>query len=308
MPIEKQKFLWSDGKMVPWDEARVHVSCWSLHYGVGVFEGLRAYEGDKNSYVVRLEDHVDRLLNSAKIYMINVPYSKQQLMQGTIDSVKSNNLKSCYIRPIVFLDAMVELGLNPGATPVRAAIYAIPFGRYLGADALEKGIRCGTSSWRRNAPYIMPTEAKCCGNYANSYLAKQEALRNGYAEAIMLDPRGYVSEGSAENIFVVKDGAISTPPVSASILKGITRDCVMKIAKSEKLELVERDINRAELYTADEVFFSGTGGELTPITEIDQRKVGSGVRGPVCKRMQDVYFGAVTGKDKKYKGWVTQVY
>ena len=305
--FDKQKYLWSDGKIVDWESAQVHVSCWSLHYGVGFFEGLRAYEGKDNTYIVRLGEHVDRLFNSAKIYGIQIPYTKEEISKGIIDTVAKNKLKSCYIRPIVFLGEMKALGLNPESTQVRAAVFAIPFGHYLGADCLEKGISCKTSSWRKHSPFIVPVHSKCIGNYANVYLEKQEAQKDGYAEAIVLDERGFVCEGSAENIFMVKDGKVSTPN-GASVLLGITRQCVLDICKEEGIALVERDIARDELYTADEVFLTGTAGELTPVTKIDNRVIGSGSRGPVCKKVQEIFFSAVTGKSKKHSKWVTPVY
>ena len=293
--------------MVKWDDANVHVSCWSLHYGVGFFEGLRAYEGKTNTHIVRLEDHVERLFNSSKIYGIEIAYSKKEISGGIVECVKKNKLKSCYIRPIVFLGEMKALGLDPGETRVRVAIFSIPYGHYLGADALEKGVSCKTSSWRKHTHFIVPVHAKCTGNYANAFLQKQEAAKDGYAEAVVLDDRGFVCEGSAENIFVVKDGKISTPG-SASMLTGITRQCVFDICGDEGIDIIERDIARDELYTADEVFFSGTAGDLTPVTRIDDRVIGSGARGPVCRKIQDVYFGAVTGKNTRYQHWITPVY
>jgi branched-chain amino acid aminotransferase len=248
------------------------------------------------------------MFNSAKIYLMKIPFTREQFVQGMIDTIKANKLKGGYIRPIAYWGPMKELGLKPKDTPVWAGIFTIPFGRYLGPDALEKGIKCCVSSWTRHHPNIMPAEAKCCANYANSMLASKGAVMDGYDEAILLDPNGYVSEGPGENIFLVHDGILSTPSLSSSVLPGITRDSIITIAKDQGLTVKEEVVTRGQLYIADEVFFTGTAGEVTPITEIDHRTIGEGKRGPVTKKLQETYFDAVQGKDKKYKAWVTPVY
>jgi branched-chain amino acid aminotransferase len=306
--FEDIKFLWHNGKIIPKEEFKLPLWTWTLHYGAGVFEGLRFYEGNDNSYIVRPNDHIGRMFDSAKIYMMKIPFTQEQIIQGMKDSIKANKQKGGYIRPIAYFGPMKELGLKPKETPIWVGIFTIPFGRYLGEDALEKGIRCCVSSWTRHHPNIMPPEAKCNANYANSMLASRGAMLDGYAEAIMLDPLGYVSEGPGENIFLVKDGVIRTPPLASSVLPGITRDCVMKIAKNQGVVVKEEIVTRGQLYIADEIFFTGTAGEVTPITEIDHRTIGSGKRGPITKKLQEIYFNAVTGKDPKYKDWIMKVY
>ncbi len=308
MSFDSIKFIWHNGKVIPKEEFKLPLWTWTLHYGAGVFEGLRFYKGKNNSFIVRAEDHMRRFLNSAKIYTIKVKYGVDELVQGIIETIRANKQDEGYIRPIAYYGPMKELGLKPVHTPVWVGIFTIPFGRYLGADALEKGITCCISSWTRHRPNIMPPLAKCGANYANSMLASKEAVRNGYDEAIMLDERGLVSEGPGENLFIVKDNTLITPPLAASVLDGITRDCIMRIARDEGVCVVERDVMRAELYVADEVFFTGTAGEVTPITSIDGRIVGSGKRGELTKKLQDIYFSAVTGKNPKYKEWVTPIY
>ena len=306
--MKKPKYIWHDGKIMPWEKAVTHVATWTLHYGVGVFEGMRAYEGKGNSYIVRLGDHVQRLIESAKIYQIPLKYSKNQIEEAVLEIVRKNEHKSCYIRPLLFYGEMEKLGLDPGKTPTVLSIFTVDFGRYLGEDALEKGIKCGISSWRRQPPFSVPTLAKCGANYANAHIAKMEALREGYGEAIMTDFEGYASEGSAENLFMVEDGVLVTPPEYESILKGVTRDCIIQIAKDEGIEVKERQITHGQLFVADELFFSGTAGEVTPINNVDGRKIGNEKRGPITKRLQEIYFDAVNGNNEKYKHWVTKVY
>lgn len=306
--FDDMKFVWHNGKVIPKEQFALPLWTWTLHYGAGVFEGLRFYEGEKNSFIVRAQDHIKRMINSSKIYMMKIPFTEQQLLQGMIDTIKANKLKGGYIRPIAYFGPMAELGLKPKDTPIWVGIFTIPFGRYLGPDALERGIKCCVSSWTRHHPNIMPTEAKCCANYANSMLASRSAALDGYDEAIILDPQGYVSEGPGENIFLVRDGILSTPTLSSSVLPGITRDCILTIAHDQGIPVREEVITRGQLYIADEVFFTGTAGEVTPITEIDHRVIGSGKRGPITKKLQDIYFNAVMGRDPKYRRWVTPIY
>lgn len=306
--FEDIKFVWHNGRVIPGNTFSLPLWTWTLHYGAGVFEGIRFYEGKNNSFIVRPGDHIRRMFNSAKIYLMKIPFTEGQILDGIIETIKANKLKSGYIRPIAYYGPMKELGLKPKETPVWVGIFTIPFGRYLGEDAIEKGIKCCVSSWTRHHPNIMPPEAKCCANYANSMLASKGAVMDGYDEAILLDPNGYVSEGPGENIFLVRGGILSTPPLSSSVLPGITRDCVIKIAKDQGIEVREEVITRGQLYIADEIFFTGTAGEVTPITEIDHRTIGEGKRGPVTKKLQETYFDAVTGKNPKYKAWITPVY
>jgi len=306
--IEKTKLIWQDGKLVPWDDAKVHVATWSLHYGLAIFEGMRAYEGKNNTFIFRLEDHMKRMIRSAKMYLMPIPLSLEEMCSAVKKTVKANKIKSGYIRPVLHYGYMKKLGLNPGDTPINFFVFVVPFGRYLGEEALEKGIHCCISSWRRHAPFIVPPESKCCANYANSVLAKREALLNGYQEAILLDYRGFVSEGSGENIFIVRDSVLKTPPLHASILEGITRDSIMKISRDLGMKCIEQDITRGELYVSEEIFLTGTAGEVTPVTKIDHRVIGSGKVGPITKKLQKTYFDVVKGKNKKYKKWLTAVY
>lgn len=299
-----------DGEFVRWDDAKVHIKTHALHYGSAVFEGIRGYETkDKNVYIFRLKEHIDRLFYSAKIYKMEIPYTKEEICNAIVELIKKNNVReTVYIRPIVFR-GYGSLGLNPFRCPVSAAIYIVPFGRYLGPEALEKGVRCCFSSWERISPRALPPEAKACGQYINSILAKMEAIENGYDEALFLDHRGFVSEGSGENIFMIKDQAAITPPVTASILIGITRDSIIKIINSElKIPLVEQDVTRAAIYNMDEVFICGTAGEVTPVVEIDKRVIGDGGPGPVTRSVQKAFSEATLGNNPRYEGWVTPVY
>ncbi len=303
--MDKTEFIWLDGKMTPWDQANVHVMSHGLHYGTGVFEGIRAYEcNDGTSAVFRLPEHVVRLLNSAKILGIKIPYTQEEIQNAILETLKVNKLKGGYIRPLAFI-GHGAMGVYPGDNPVRLAIAVWPWGAYLGAEALEMGIRIKTSSYARHHVNAMMTKAKAAGNYVNSVLAKVEAKADGYDEALMLDVHGFVSEATGENIFMVRNGVIKTTPLT-SVLDGITRDCLIKIARGLGYEVVEQQFTRDELYTADEAFFTGTAAELTPIREVDRRVIGAGKAGPVTKRLQEVYFKAVKGQDPQFANWLTK--
>jgi branched-chain amino acid aminotransferase len=305
--LEKSELIWLDGKWVPWHEANVHVLTHTLHYGLGVFEGIRCYQTeDGKSAIFRLKEHVDRLFNSAVILGLDVPFSKEEVSRTTVEVVRRNRLLECYIRPIVFLGHN-KMGLNPKGVDVRVAIAAWPWGTYLGDDGLNKGIRVRISSFLRHHVNISMTKAKACGYYINSILAKAEAVRDGYDEAILLDPSGYVSEGSGENIFILRRGKLHTPTLACSNLDGITRHAVVEIAREAGLEVVERNITRDELYVADEVFLTGTAAEITPVREVDGRSIGNGGKGETTDLVQKKFFDIVRGKDPNYHHWLTTV-
>ncbi len=305
--MEKSEKIWIDGKFVPWHEANVHVLTHTLHYGFGVFEGLRCYVSKKKkSSIFRLHEHVDRLFNSAAILGIEIPYSRKDLTDVILQVVRENGLQECYIRPIVFLGGN-KMGLNPTGVDIRVAVAAWPWGAYLGDEGIQKGIRVRISSFTRHHVNITMTKAKACGYYINSVLAKAEAVRDGYDESILLDPSGYISEGSGENIFLYFRGRLHTPTLSNSNLEGITRDAVIEICKDLKIDLVERCITRDELYIADEVFLTGTAAEVTPVREIDGRPVGPGRKGPITDRIQSTFFDIVRGNHPKYKKWLTEI-
>ena len=302
--VEKVSKIWMDGELIPWEEAKVHVLTHTLHYGLGVFEGIRCYLcSDGRSGIFRLKEHIDRLFGSALIGEIEIPFSREEIMEACKETVKVNGLKEAYIRPIVFIGEGA-MGVHPQDNPIHVAIVTWRWGAYLGEEALKRGTRIKTSSYTRHHVNAMMTKAKICGNYVNSVLAKREAMRLGYDEALMLDTEGYVAEASGENIFMVKDGVIKTTPPTA-ILAGITRDSVITIARDKGYPLVEEKFTRDELYTADEVFFTGTAAEVTPIREIDDRKIGAGVPGPVTRDIQETYFKAVRGEVEKYRHWIT---
>jgi branched-chain amino acid aminotransferase len=305
--LKKSEKIWMDGKFVPWHDANVHVLTHTLHYGLGVFEGIRCYQiKSKKSAVFRLQEHVNRLFNSAIVLGIKIPFSKKEIHTAILQVVKKNNLAECYIRPIVFLGHN-QMGLNPNGVDVRAAIAAWPWGAYLGDDGINNGIRVRISSFTRHHVNITMTRAKACGYYVNSILAKAEAVQDGYDESILLDPQGYVSEGSGENIFLLSKGRLKTPSLSCSNLEGITRDSVFDIAKHLKIEIEEGFITRDELYIADEVFLTGTAAEITPIREIDNRTIGNGKRGKITTSIQKMFFEIVRGKHTKFKKWLTEV-
>jgi branched-chain amino acid aminotransferase len=301
--VQKVEKIWMDGKLIPWEEANVHILTHTIHYGVGVFEGIRCYVcHDGKSAIFRLRDHIDRLFDSAHIGDIRIPFTKKELVEACKETVRVNKLKEGYIRPIVLIGEGV-MGVYPGDNPTRVAITTWPWGAYLGEGALEKGIRVKVSSYTRHHVNVMMTKAKICGNYANSVLAKREVMKMGYDEALLLDTEGYVSEATGENIFMVRNGTLKTPPLT-SILSGITRDTVIHIAKSKKIPLIEERFTRDELYTAHEAFFTGTAAEITPIREVDDRKIGEGKPGPVTKELQAAFFEIVKGKNPDYREWL----
>lgn len=304
MPIQKVDKIWMNGGLVDWDKARVHVLTHALHYGSGVFEGIRCYKTGRRPAVFRLKEHMQRLCDSAKIYRMSIPYSIDELCKATASLIKANRLSEGYIRPIVFR-GYGEMGLNPLKAPIDVAIAMWPWGTYLGEEGLKRGITAKISSFQRISPNILPSSAKATGQYINSILAKTEALDCGYDEAIMLDFRGFVSEGPGENIFMVNDSEIYTPPKYASILPGITRDSVMRIACDLSYNIYETDLTRSMLYNADEVFFTGTAAEITPIRKIDGIEIGN--PGPVTKSIQKKFFDIVKGKEKRYMEWLYYV-
>ncbi len=306
MPIEAVDKIWMDGELVPWDEARIHVLTHTLHYGSGVFEGIRAYATSQGAAVFRLTDHIRRLFDSAKILMIDIPYSPQQIIDATKETVRVNGLDSCYIRPLVYL-GYGEMGLNPLPCPVNVSIAVWPWGTYLGEDGIQKGVRMKISSWQRHDPNAMPPACKATGMYINSSLAKVEAIKAGYDEAILLSPQGYVSECTGENLFIVKNGRIVTPPVSAGALEGITQNSVATIARDLGYEYEVGNILRSDLYTCDEAFVSGTAAEVVPIRAIDDREVGAGEPGPMTRKIQETYFATVRGDVDQYKDWLEHV-
>lgn len=302
--IQKSEKIWLDGDFVNWDDANIHILTHTLHYGLGVFEGVRCYLcDDGSSAVFRLKEHVDRLFDSAHIAEISIPFSREQITHAILDTLKVNKQKEGYIRPLVFIGDGA-MGVHPHDNPVRVAIITWPWGAYLGAEGLKNGIRVKISSFTRHHVNIMMTKAKICGNYVNSILAKKEVTTEGYDEAILLDPEGYVCEATGENIFIVKDGILKTPPLT-SILPGITRDAVITLAKDMGIIVVEERFSRDELYISDETFFTGTAAEVTPIREVDNRVIGKGRPGPITQKIQQVFFDIVRGNNEGYKHWLT---
>ena len=304
MPLEKSEKIWMDGTLVDWDDARIHILTHTLHYGCGVFEGIRAYATAQGPAVFRLTDHITRLFNSARIFMIEVPFTPEQLIAATKETVSVNGLDSCYIRPIVYL-GYGEMGLNPLPCPVNVSIAVWPWGSYLGEEGIANGVRMKISSWQRHDPNAMPPAAKGTGMYINSSMAKVEALKGGYDEAVLLSPQGYVSECTGENLFIVKGGRIITPPVSAGALEGITQSSVMTIARDLGYEVEVGNILRSDLYTADEAFLTGTAAEVVPIRSVDDREIGP--PGPMTRSIQDVFFATVRGEVDQYKDWLEHV-
>lgn len=301
--MDKGKKIWMDGGLVDWDDANVHLLTHTLHYGLGVFEGIRCYLcEDGRSAVFRHREHIDRLYDSAHIVQMEMPFTKEAIMEATFATLRANGLKEGYIRHLAYLGAG-SMGLFPKDNPVRLSIAAWAWGAYLGEDGLENGIRAKVSSFTRHHVNVGMTKSKVVGNYVNSILAKREVIKAGYDEAIMLDTEGYVSEGSGANIFMVKKGILKTTPLT-SILQGITRDSVIQIARDKGMEVVEERFTRDELYIADEAFFTGTAAEVTPIREIDDRVIGTGKPGPVTKSLQDGFFNIVKGKDPAYGEWL----
>jgi branched-chain amino acid aminotransferase len=289
--------IWRNGVLVPWEDAQVHVLTHALHYGTGVFEGIRAYDTERGAAVFRLTDHLRRLRRSAALYEMDIGYSVEELAAAVHETIAANRLSSCYVRPIVFR-GYGPMGLYPGENPVEAFIAVWPWGAYLGEEALEHGVRCKVSSYRRIGPNTLPPTAKASGQYINSVLAKLETTRSGYDEAILLNEAGYVADGSGENVFVVRDGVLYTPPTTASCLPGITRDSVIRIARTLGYEVREVDLVRTDLYFGDEVFLCGTAAEVTPIASVDDHPTGG--RGPVTKEIQDVFFSLVKGRDERF--------
>jgi branched-chain amino acid aminotransferase len=304
MPFEKTEKIWMDGELVPWDEARVHVLTHSLHYGSGVFEGIRTYAASDGPAVFRLTDHIQRLFDSAKLIMMTIPYTRDELVEACKLTVRESGLDSCYVRPIAYL-GYGEIGLNPLPCEVNVSIAAWPWGSYLGEESLEAGVRVQVSSWRRMDPNINPVAAKGTGIYINSSLAKVEAVKAGYDEAIMLNTQGFVAECTGENVFIVKDGVVMTPPTSSGALAGITRDSVMTIARDFGYPVVEQQLLRHDLYLADEAFLTGTAAEVVPIRSVDDREIGS--RGEITRTLQETYFAAVRGEVEQYKDWLEYV-
>jgi branched-chain amino acid aminotransferase len=303
MSVQKVEKIWMNGKLVDWDDAKVHVLSHVIHYGSSWFEGIRCYDTAKGSAIFRLNEHLKRLQNSAKIYRVEAPYSMAQLKQAVMETIRANKMRACYIRPI-FFRGYGDVGVNPLNNPVDTVIAIWEWGQYLGNEALQDGIDVCVSSWRRAAPDTFPTLAKTGGNYMNSQLIKLEALANGYTEGIALDVDGYVSEGSGENVFAVYDGALYTAPIHSAILGGITRMTVIQLAKESGIEVREEEMLREFLYMADEVFFSGTAAELTPIRSVDRIKVGNGKPGPVTREMQDKFFRIIRNGEDEHD-WLT---
>jgi branched-chain amino acid aminotransferase len=298
--------IWLDGRMVNWGEANVHILTHTLHYGLGVFEGIRCYRTDDGrSAVFRLSEHIRRLFESAKINLLEIPYSQEQIIEASLDCLRVNRLPEGYIRPLVFVGEGA-MGLNPADNPVRVSVIVWPWGKYLGEEGMERGIRAKVSTFTRHFPNSKMPKGKTCGDYVNSILAKRESLLDGYDEAIMLDTQGLVSEASGENLFTVRDGVIRTPPLQ-TVLGGITRASVIELARGKNIPVLEEAITRDDLYVADEVFLTGTAAEVTPIREIDHRSIGEGKRGPIAKSLQEAFFDVVGGRDKKHEHWLTYV-
>ena len=302
---DRDGLIWSDGKMVPWRDATTHVLTHTLHYGMGVFEGLRAYQTNQGTAIFRLLEHTDRLFNSAHIFMMKIPYDKATLIEAQLEVVKQNKLESCYIRPIVFYGSE-GMGISAKNLSVHVAIAAWPWGTYLGKDSLEKGIRVKTSSFSRHHVNVNMCRAKSVTTYANSMLAHQEVIIDGYDEALLLDVSGYVAEGSGENIFIIKNNKLYTPDMT-SCLEGITRASIIEFAGEVGIPVIEKRITRDEVYCADEAFFTGTAAEVTPIRELDNRIIGNGSRGPITTKLQTMFFDSVKGKSKNHENWLTYV-
>jgi len=296
-------YIWFNGELVEWDKATIHVLAHVVHYGTSFFEGIRCYETPKGTAIFRLTPHIRRLVDSAKIYRTEIPYSQEQLAAAVKETVRANRLRAGYIRPVVYR-GYGEIGVNPAGNPVEVAIATVEWGKYLGAEAMEQGVDVCVSSWNRFAPNTMPAMAKAGGNYMNSQLIKMEALANGYSEGIALDTNGYVSEGSGENLFLVRDGVVYTPPASSSILSGITRDTVITLLGGMGVEVRQQIIPREMLYLADELFFTGTAAEVSPIRSVDRVKVGQGRRGPLTGEVQAAFFAVVGGEREDAHGWL----
>jgi branched-chain amino acid aminotransferase len=301
--MKKTSKIWMDRALVPWDDAKIHVMTHSLHYGTGIFEGIRCYKNERGRAIFRLADHVKRLFNSAKIYQMPLQFSPEEVSEAIKDTIRANKIEECYIRPIAYYGDD-EVGLNPLQNKTHLAIAVWPWLPYLGIEGMKKGVRCKISSWARIDPRVLPTTAKSSANYANSALAKMEAVKSGYDEAIILNVNGFVTEGSGENIFVVRDDELITPPLSAGILPGITRDSVIKIGKSMGMTVLEENISRGELWTSEEAFFTGTAAEITPIREVDDRIIGDGHMGKTTAVIQSKFFDVVRNSPGKFSAWL----
>ena len=298
--------IWMDGQLVDWRDAKIHVLTHTLHYGCGVFEGVRAYNTVNGTAIFRLQEHTQRFFNSAKILRMKLPFSQEELMEAQRLVVRENKLESCYLRPLAWIGSQ-KLGVSPKGNTIHVMLAAWPWGAYLGEEGLKKGIRVKTSSYTRHHVNITMTQAKAVSNYTNSILANMEATDEGYDEALLLDTQGFVSEGAGENVFVVKDGVIYTPDLSAGALNGITRNTVFAIAKDLGLEIVQKRITRDEIYISDELFFTGTAAEVTPIRELDRVEIGIGSRGPITEKIQNAFFDIVNGRNPKYAHWLAKV-
>jgi branched-chain amino acid aminotransferase len=303
--LQATEKIWMNGTFVAWDDAKVHVLTHTLHYGTGVFEGIRCYKADSGSAVFRLAEHVDRLFDSAHILQMDIPYTRKAVQEAILETIRVNKIDACYIRPLAFI-GYGAMGIYPSDNPVMLSIAVWPWGSYLGEEGLKNGIRVKISSFNR--PHVNATlvRAKTTANYANSLLAKREALKDGYDEAMLLDTDGYIAEGSGENVFIVRKGVIKTPPLT-SILEGITRESIIQLAAERGMRLVEERFTRDELYIADEAFFTGTAAEITPIREVDSRTIGTGTPGPVTKELQAAFFDIVHGRDSRHADWLTPV-
>jgi branched-chain amino acid aminotransferase len=306
MASPRSDFIWMSGKLVPWDDARIHIGSHVVHYGSAVFEGIRCYKTRKGSAVFRLDAHTERLFNSAKIYWMEIPWTRDEVDAAILETIGANKLEACYIRPVVYRGAG-QLGVNPLGSPVELSVMVWDWGKYLGQEALEHGVDVCVSSWTRMAPNTLPAMAKSAGNYLNSQLIKVEAVKGGFAEGIALDSQGYVSEGSGENIFVVSRGRLITPPLVSSVLPGITRDSVLALARRLGIPVEEKVLPREMLYLADELFFTGTAAEITPIRSVDRHAVGAGSRGPVTAALQKAFFDVIEGNASDEHGWLTFV-
>jgi branched-chain amino acid aminotransferase len=304
MPFEKTTKIWMDGEFVAWDDAKIHILTHTLHYGMGVFEGIRAYPTPDGPAIFRLTDHIKRLFSSAHLFMMDTPYTVDELIEAVKATVRVNDVESCYIRPLVYL-GYGEMGLNPLPCPVNVAIAVWPWGTYLGDDGVKNGVRMKVSSWRRMDPNVNPVAAKGTGIYINSSLAKVEALKAGYDEAILLNSQGFVAECTGENIFIVKNGRLITPPLSAGALDGLTRDAIITIARDLGIEVREENLLRHDLYLADEAFCSGTAAEVVPINSVDDRIIGP--PGEITRKIQEIYQATVHGQVEQYKDWLEYV-
>jgi branched-chain amino acid aminotransferase len=302
---DRDGYIWFDGRMVDWRDAKIHVLTHSLHYGMGVFEGVRAYKTASGTAIFRLTEHTRRLFNSAKIFQMELPFDFDTMVAAQKEVVRANRLESCYLRPIAWVGSE-KLGVSARGNTIHVAVAAWPWGAYLGEEGLAKGIRVKTSSFSRHHVNVSLVRAKASGYYINSIMANQEVTANGYDEALLLDTDGYVSEGAGENVFIVRDGRIFTPDL-ASCLDGITRDAVLTMARDLGIAVIEKRITRDEMYCADEAFFTGTAAEITPIRELDDRRIGEGSRGPVTEKLQSLFFEVVAGRSEKYQRWLTAV-